>query len=124
MECTVRTYSILVVDDDEGIRDSIEDMLCMSGYGTLKAPDAESALEILEHSPPDLILLDGNLPGMKGEEFTQHLRSGNCELPIIGISAEDRRQAMLDAGVNAFIDKPFDPPTFIDFIDQILDRDD
>jgi CheY-like chemotaxis protein len=96
----------------------------MSGYGTLKAPDAESALEILEHSPPDLILLDGNLPGMKGEEFTQHLRSGNCELPIIGISAEDRRQAMLDAGVNAFIDKPFDPPTFIDFIDQILDRDD
>ncbi|NCF83928.1 MAG: response regulator, partial [Verrucomicrobiaceae bacterium] len=105
----------------EGIRDSVEAVLEISGIHCVKASDAEEALGILTQCPLDLVLLDSNLPGANGEELAQQLRDEGNNIPIIGVSAEDRRATMFTAGVTAFLDKPFNPNDLLATIDRLLE---
>ncbi len=103
---------ILIVDDEKNIRVQLQGLLSDRGYRTSVATDAESALALLPEEPPDLVLLDVNLPGMNGLEALQKIRAKGEDPPIVVMSG----QATVDSAVKAtklgafdYLEKPLDP---------------
>ncbi|HST88389.1 MAG TPA: response regulator, partial [Ktedonobacterales bacterium] len=84
--------TVLVVDDDRGLRETLRALLELEGYEVALAGDGLDALRALEGLSPDAILLDLMMPRMNGEEFVQELsrRGRRAEFPIIILSADTR----------------------------------
>ncbi|GAB5491016.1 MAG: response regulator [Phototrophicaceae bacterium] len=103
---------ILLVDDNPVNLKLLTRMLNDSGYNVRAAIDGETALISVRESPPDLILLDINMPVMNGYELAEHLKNDRItsDIPIIFISALDDTESILNAfehgGVD-YISKPF-----------------
>jgi DNA-binding response OmpR family regulator len=116
-------YKILVVEDEEAIRDLIGLNLGMVGYVTRKASDGISALEILNKNDFDLCLLDIMLPGMDGYELLPHLLKKN--IPVIMLTARDRlaeRVRGLNLGADDYIVKPFETIELLARVQAVLRR--
>ena len=102
---------ILVVDDDQAIRELLRTALTRAGYETIEAGSAEEALTKLEDGPISLVLLDNQLPGMTGQELVTQIRSteGRSTLPVIIVAAAARanhRVRALEAGADDYLVKP------------------
>ncbi|KMN09790.1 EAL domain-containing protein [Pseudomonas sp. FSL R10-0399] len=103
--------TLLIVDDDEGIRKLLEIMLEDQGYQTLSAPSGEMALAMVARQPPDLILLDAMMPGMDGYQVARHIKANvaTANIPIImlsGLSQQSARLSGLEAGAEEVLSKP------------------
>ena len=101
--------SILVVDDEPQIRRVLRSTLSTHGYEIAEAKTGEEALEWMRKDPPDLVLLDMNMPGMGGVEACREIRRAS-DAPIIMLtvrSAERDKVAALDAGADDYVVKPF-----------------
>ena len=101
--------NILVVDDEPQIRRVLRSTLSARGYVIIDAKSGEEALERVRKEPPDLILLDVNMPGMGGLEACRQIR-GVSGAPIIMLtvrSAERDKVLALDAGADDYVVKPF-----------------
>ncbi|MGI6590455.1 MAG: response regulator transcription factor [Eggerthellaceae bacterium] len=102
--------SILLVEDDQTIRLTVEFALTKAGYAVTTAPDGKTALEYAETTNPNLILLDLMLPKVSGIDVARTLRAHNNTVPIIMLTALDREKDKirgLDAGADDYITKPF-----------------
>lgn len=101
---------ILAVDDTADNLLLLQIFLESEGFEVEVADSGTTALDRLQQSLPDLVLLDVMMPGMNGLEVTQEIRSNNRTLPILLISAHDKMQVQpgLDAGANGYIQKPID----------------
>ncbi len=102
--------TILVVEDDPIIRQTVEYALKRAGFITHSSADGPSALETADRLDPDLVLLDLMLPGMDGYEIAEALRSRDKEMAIIMVTALDTDRDKvrgLDAGADDYITKPF-----------------
>lgn len=102
--------SILIVEDDPVIRQTVDYALKRAGFETFTSDNGIKALEIARASKPNLILLDLMLPGMDGYLFAQNLREVNRSTPIIIVTALDQESDKirgLDAGADDYITKPF-----------------
>jgi phosphoserine phosphatase RsbU/P len=104
---------ILVVDDDEGNRESLSRRLQRRGYTVDVAPEGHSALQILETTPIDLVLLDVMMPGINGLEVLTRIRQTRppTELPVIMVTANDATSDVVTAlslGANDYLTKPLD----------------
>jgi DNA-binding response OmpR family regulator len=100
---------VLVVEDDEGIREMLKYNLVTAGFSVQEASDGASGLRTARTSRPDLILLDLMLPGMSGFDFTRALRKSS-RVPIIMITAKDAeidKIVGLELGADDYITKPF-----------------
>jgi EAL domain-containing protein (putative c-di-GMP-specific phosphodiesterase class I)/CheY-like chemotaxis protein len=102
---------ILVVDDDQGIRDLLSLALTRAGYRTVEAESAEAALDVLRTEAVSLVLLDNQLPGMTGQELVTQIRrtEGHATLPVIIVAAAARanhRVRALEAGADDYLVKP------------------
>ncbi len=100
---------ILVVEDDEGIRDMLKYNLTAAGFSVLEASDGASGLRTARTAKPDLVLLDLMLPGMSGFDFCRALRKSSS-VPIIIITAKDSevdKIVGLELGADDYITKPF-----------------
>jgi two-component system response regulator MprA len=100
---------ILVIEDEERIRNFLQRGLTFEGYRVDTAPDGEAGLEIARDNPPDLVLLDLMLPGLDGLEVCRRLRSVS-DLPILMLTARESvedRVTGLDAGADDYLVKPF-----------------
>lgn len=118
--------TILLVDDDRDIRDSVERLLGANGYTVIPASNGEEALKILEKKKDDihLVLLDMIMKGIGGEETFIRMRKIASDLPVIlctGYSLDSGTQRLLDKGANDFIQKPFDPNSLALKIRKVLD---
>jgi two-component system alkaline phosphatase synthesis response regulator PhoP len=116
---------ILVVDDDELLRDLLEFKLRSRGYEVELAEDGEAALEAASASPPDLIVLDGMMPGLDGFQVLQRLSdSGETrDVPVIMLTARRQEQdvvAGLSLGAQDYLVKPFLPDELVLRIQRIL----
>jgi two-component system phosphate regulon response regulator PhoB len=106
--------NVLVVDDEEAIRDMIRFALEKAGMAVQLAAGAQEALERISESRPDIILLDWMMPGVSGLELTRRLRRDAYteDIPIIMLTArvtEDDKVAGLEAGTDDYVVKPFSP---------------
>jgi DNA-binding response OmpR family regulator len=100
--------SILVVDDDENLRDTIAFKLEQEGFSITQAGDGHTGLEKALMLKPDLILVDLRLPGMNGTEVCKRLRSSNLKVPIIVLSAvgeEIDKILLLEIGADDYVVK-------------------
>jgi len=116
---------ILIVDDDERMREFVRVNLEMEGYSVREAADAEEGLQALEEKPPDLILLDVMMPEVDGWEMLRRVqeRHGVGSIPVIMFSGkvdEDTLKRATSRGAQGFIGKPFDPQQLIDSTKQLL----
>lgn len=108
---------ILVVDDDEGVRTGVTWALEADGFSVDAVPDGVRALEMIQSSPPALVVLDLSLPGIGGLDILRQVRdrearSGCFRLPIIVLSGRDGeadRIVGLDLGADDYLVKPFSP---------------
>ncbi len=104
-------YRILVVDDDEAIRDAVEIYLRQENMQVLKAANGIEALRILEKEQVHLILMDIMMPRMDGMNATIKIRE-KLNIPIIMLSAksEDTDKILgLNIGADDYVTKPFNP---------------
>ncbi len=102
--------TILVIDDDDSLRDTVAIMLENEGYRAVTAADGRSGFERALTLRPDLIVVDLRLPGMSGVEICKQLRASNVSTPIIVLSAlgdEVDKVLLLEIGADDYIVKPF-----------------
>lgn len=100
---------LLLVDDEQTLLNSLQPVLEVSGYEVTIARTGDGALNQLETSPPDLMLLDLGLPDMDGKDVISRARA-SLNLPIIVLSArgsEQEKVEALDCGANDYLAKPF-----------------
>jgi CheY-like chemotaxis protein len=119
------TGLILVVEDNEANQMLVRAVLELEGYRVVLAGSAPEALEQLNRSSPDLILMDVQLPGEDGLSLTRRLKGdpATAGIPVVALTAHamagDREQAM-DAGCKGYIAKPIDTRTFGLLVTQFL----
>ena len=102
---------VLLVEDNNDMRDAVKQFLLDSGYQVLSSASAESAIAENFTNTCDLAILDIALPKMTGLELTQYMRSNGYDGPIIGLTARDTvddKVIGLETGMNDYIIKPFD----------------
>jgi DNA-binding response OmpR family regulator len=102
---------ILVVDDEEAIREVLAQYLRRAGFVVLEAADGPTALRTAMTTPPDLLILDLMLPGMDGLEVCRKLRE-TLAAPILMLTARSEEDDTLDgfrAGADDYVTKPFSP---------------
>jgi two-component system phosphate regulon response regulator PhoB len=105
-------HRILVVEDEDDIRDLLYYNLSREGFRVSVAEDGVQALERIRQEPPDLVLLDLMLPGLDGLELTRRLRreAGTAYLPVVMLTAKKEdvdRIVGLELGADDYVTKPF-----------------
>jgi two-component system response regulator MprA len=101
--------SVLIVDDDRALLRLLSRLFLFEGYEVYLAASGEEAIETVSRITPDLIVLDLNMPQMKGEELHQRLRSGGFGGTFLVVSATDRAARIAGELGSWFVAKPFDP---------------
>ncbi len=102
-------YTVLVVDDEAGIRESLRDILEDEGYEVLTASNAEEAIAVFNQSLPDLIYLDIWLPDRDGLEVLEEIKARNSSVPVVMISGHGTIEVAVKAtklGAYDFLEKP------------------
>lgn len=103
------TTRILVIEDEERIRQFLQRGLSFEGYRVDTAEDGQTGLDLARENPPDLVLLDLMLPGMDGIEVCKRIRAVS-DVPILMLTAKETiedRVVGLDAGADDYLVKPF-----------------
>ncbi|HJO36228.1 MAG: phosphate regulon transcriptional regulator PhoB [Pseudomonadota bacterium] len=119
--------TVLVVDDEQAVRQMVAFNLEREGYQVRQAADTVAARGEIADVRPDLLLLDWMLPGMSGLEFARALRreSYGQDLPIIMLTARGEEEDMvrgLNVGADDYVTKPFSPRELIARIEAVLRR--
>ena len=119
---------ILVVDDNQDVRDLVVHILSADGFHVYSAVDGDNALAILNSNPVDLVLLDVMMPGKSGLEVLAEIRSGSNkkirEVPVMMITAKsstDDIDQALALGASSYIVKPFRGPSIREKVHAIFD---
>ncbi|MFZ2725537.1 MAG: phosphate regulon transcriptional regulator PhoB [Methylococcaceae bacterium] len=121
------SFTILVVEDEDAIREMLTMVLEQSGFNPIAAADAQEAQRVLDDTMPDLILLDWMLPTISGVEWARRLKKEPIyrELPIILLTArgeEEDKVRGLEIGADDYMTKPFSPKELIARIRAVLRR--
>ena len=105
------TVSVMVVDDDEDIREILDEVLTRARYSVVTASNGATALDLLKSVRPRVILLDLNMPVMDGFEFLRIRKSDSAtaEIPTVIMSALHRmRERIAELAVDDVLEKPVD----------------
>lgn len=116
---------ILLIEDDDKNRKLARDVLQFHGYRVSEATSAEDGLALARAEPPDLVLMDIQLPGMNGIQALGQLRAEERTraIPVIAFTASvmpQDRSAIMAAGFDAFLPKPIAISEFTDTIARLL----
>ncbi len=116
---------ILVVDDDQDIRELISFTLRHDGFAVIVSGNGEDAIQLAVEQQPDLIIMDVRLPGMSGYEACRKITSEERtkHIPVVFLSAKgqlDEIRLGLEAGAVEYYLKPFAPQELVDKIRQNL----
>ena len=120
------TATVFIIDDDEGVRHSIEDLLGSVGLRSKSYATAEEFLRSERPDGPGCLVLDVRLPGISGLDFQRELGSAGWTLPIIFISGYGDIPMTVKAiksGAIEFLTKPFRHQDLLDAVQQALQRD-
>lgn len=121
----LRGKKILLIDDDEWIRDSLSLFFESEGCELLALETAEEGVEILSKQPYDIIIADYKLPGMNGLEFFEHIKTQGAPVVKILITAFGSEEVMSEAhtiGIVEIIEKPLTTRTIVDTLSKLITR--
>ncbi len=113
--------TILIIDDEAGMRDMISRLFAESGYATASAPDGASGLAAASGGDYDLVILDMSLPKMSGLDVLAGIKEHKPDIPVIMITAYGSTQTAIEAmrlGAYDFVTKPFE----LDELQMLVDR--
>src|SRR5579863_901124 len=117
--------TILVIDDDESLRDTIGLMLEKEGFRPILAADGASGLEQAASVKPHLVLVDLRMPGLSGVDVCKRLRASGSNTPVIVLSAvgdEIDKVLLLEIGADDYVVKPFGTRELLARIRALLRR--
>jgi two-component system, sensor histidine kinase and response regulator len=118
---------ILVIEDEPQIRENIQEILQLSNFDAISAPNGVEGLELAQHQMPDLIICDIMMPELDGFSVLQalrHIRS-TANIPLIFLTAKSERASLrqgMEFGANDYLTKPFEPDELIRAIQVQLER--
>ena len=115
---------VLIVDDDDRIRNLLKDYLYENNYTVSTAENADQAKERLQHIKFDIIILDVMMPGQNGYELTKEIKK-KIKVPIILLTAKgevENRIKGLELGADDYIGKPFEPKELLLRIKNIINK--
>jgi len=119
-------HRVLVVDDAEGIRAFLANLLEVEGYDVDTAEDGRRALALLEGgAAPDVILLDVMLPGVGGLETLRRIRELDPAVPVVMLSVVGKASTIVEAmqlGAADYLNKPFEEPQLRAALEKLLER--
>jgi DNA-binding response OmpR family regulator len=108
----------LIVDDEEGVRRMLTDLLEQAGYACVQARDGEEALQLLQEHQPRLGVFDINLPGISGAELAWRVKEREPTIALVALSGvlqEWDRDDLRDLGFDRVFKKPMDCDEFLSF---------
>ena len=119
------THVILVVEDNERNLKLLRDVLDYAGFDVRVARTAEDGITLAASEPPDLVLMDLQLPGIDGMEALRRLRQSprTAGIPVVAVTAQAMkhdRERVLEAGFNGYIEKPISVRAFPDQVRSFL----
>ncbi|WP_282604365.1 response regulator [Pelagibius sp. Alg239-R121] len=121
---------ILVVDDDEFVRESVCAVLNVAGYDTVEATNGEEGITLIEKEAPDLAIVDIWMPKVDGLTLLRRVRAENSDLPIIIVSGGgpgetlERATAIADIyNADHVLFKPFEDTELLEMIEKLLECD-
>lgn len=119
--------TILLVDDEDLLREGVREILEMSDYAVIEARDGEEALSLFAINNVDLVISDIVMPNMDGVDFVSRLRESFPDVPILTISGGSRvvsarfgLDSALLSGANASLTKPFNAKQLLEKVQQLL----
>src|ERR1044071_1494654 len=118
--------TILVIDDDLGICESLKDLLALENWECVAVDNGKKALELVRSLRPELVVTDVQLPDMSGFQLCQSLKRdpGTRAIPVVMITARftepDDKVQGFESGADEYFSKPFDPVLFVARIKSIL----
>jgi FixJ family two-component response regulator len=118
-----RVQLISIVDDDDALRSSLDDLIRSIGFRTQGFPSADAFLSSNQACDTACLILDVRMPGMNGLELQRKMVAANWRIPIIFITShadDDARARALEAGAVAFLYKPFREEELLNAIDAAL----
>jgi two-component system OmpR family response regulator len=121
----VPNSTVLVVDDEQYIRDLVASSLRLAGFTARAVSDGSQALAALEQDAPDLVILDVRLPGMDGFEVCRTVRAAGSDVPVIFLTARDTPEDRLSGftkGGDDYVTKPFSLEELIARVRAVLRR--
>jgi len=107
-----RKGTILIVDDEPGVREVLEEYLAAHGYAAVGAESAAAARKLVAKEPVDLALIDIHMPGEDGLTLARHLRERHPGIAIVMLTSATAvvdRIVGLEMGADDYVPKPFDP---------------
>lgn len=116
--------TILVIDDDDQLRQSFSKLLKEEEYAVISAASGEAGLEIVRQNPLDLVIIDMQLPGINGMETFKRIKEIDPKLPVIIITAFGTTRIAIEAtkmGAYDYVLKPFDVPEMLKLIRQAIE---
>ena len=114
---------ILVIDDEQGIRDLLDTLLRRKGYDVVLAESGQKGLELFRRERPDVIVLDLKMPGMDGLTVLQQVHSLDPGKPVIiltGVGTAEAEQQVRALGVTEYVEKEFSLHLLGDSLTRIL----
>ena len=120
--------TILLVDDEDLLREGVREILEMSDYTVIEARDGEEVLSLFAINNVDLVISDIVMPNMDGVDFVSRLRESFPDVPILTISGGSRvvsarfgLDSALLSGANASLTKPFNAKQLLEKVQQLLE---
>jgi DNA-binding response OmpR family regulator len=118
---------VLLIEDDANFRRTVADVLGAEGYAVAQAPSGKAGILAAQSDPPDLIILDIVMPGMKGTEVCQYLKQDaqTARVPVIILTGNDKDGqdvACLDMGADDYLTKPVKTERLLAYCRAILRR--
>jgi DNA-binding response OmpR family regulator len=126
MEKDLQKRRVLIVDDEPNILVALDFLLQKEGYEVLKATNGVEALQIIEKTPPVIVVLDVMMPEMDGFEVARRIRADedNQDIRIIFLTAKgtdaDRSEGY-DKGGEVYLTKPFDNDEFVTTVNEVIE---
>ena len=106
----MQNYVILIVDDEEGLREGLSKLLEDEGYTVMCAEDGEKAIDIIRNTHIDLMLTDMRMPGMSGIELLKKVRKIREDIGVIILTGYGEIESYIEAmnfGAMEYVSKPF-----------------
>jgi DNA-binding NtrC family response regulator len=112
--------SVLVVEDNEGIRESVVELLRSAGYDVVAAQDADSAMKLIDTTPVSVVLLDVRMPGRDGLTILEALERPPPVILMSAFALTDEEHERVDPKIFLFLVKPFHPRRLLDAVSAAI----